>query len=47
MKVLALSGKRMHLEVGRGVLDREERKSALDERRKIIRVLGALAEKLK
>ena len=47
MKVLALSEKRIDLEVERASLDREERKSALDERRQIISELGALAEKLK
>ena len=47
MKVLALSEKSIDLEVERAALDRAERKSALDERRQIIRVLGALAEKLK
>ena len=47
MEVLALSEMRFDLEVERAALDREERKSVLDERRQIIRVLGALAEKLK
>ena len=47
MKVLALSEERIDLEVERDALDREERKSALDDRRQIIRVLGVLAEKLK
>ena len=47
MKLLPLSEKRIDLEVERAALDREERNSALDERRQIIRVLGALAEKLK
>ena len=47
MKVLASSETRIDLEVERVTLDREERKSALDERSQIIRILGALAEKLK
>ena len=46
MNVLALSKKRIDLEVERAALDGEERKSALDERRQIIRVLGALAQNL-
>ena len=46
-KVLALNEKRIQLEVERAALDREERKSALDECKQIISVLGALAEKLK
>ena len=46
-KVLAPNEKRIQLEVEHAALHREEQKSAPDERKKIISVLGALAEKLK
>ena len=46
-KVLAIKEKRIELEIQRAALKREERKSAHDERKQIITVLGAIAEKLK
>ena len=43
----ALNEKRIELEIRRASLDWEERKSALDERKQLITVLGALTEKPK
>ena len=46
-KVLALNEKRIELKIQLEALDREQRKSALDQRKHKITVLGSIAEKLK